>query len=301
MAHISQKNRPSRFFKYMTASTAKVVISKMTLRWSAPKLFNDYAEIQRMPTFRPSLTHSLEKLFSVVTSIVYKHQDKRIDLANLTDPVKELIEAGRSAAARRGATKHEVKAAVSNRFKNPHLIEDTYDRMIREKIDSYASRLRILCLTTKATNARMWAHYGERHNGCALEFRSGAIADCFFKEAKRIRYTNDLTAGSGLEILLYGGTDKQLEMSKENIFYAKTTDWSYEDEWRLQSLLSEPSPVEHTDYVYRPQQLAGIYFGLHCPVEFQSDLLANLPSALKGVPVYKMEQVKGVLQPRALT
>ncbi|GEM_PF-3010395 len=284
----------------MSASTAEIVLFNQTLRWSAASIFNDYAELQRIPTFEPTLTESLERLFCIVTSIVYGRQEKTIDMNRLTEPVRQLVDMGRLEAAKDGATESRVKSAISTRFKNPHLIEDTYANEIRAKIDSFASRLRILCLTTKATNAPLWAHYGDRHTGCALEFQAGAIADCFFTEAKRVRYTDNLHAGPGLDILLYGGTDEQLEASKNNIFYAKTTDWSYEDEWRLQYLLQQPSSGDHDDFRYQPQQLAGIYFGLHCTEQFQKKLIANLPSVMKQTPMYKMEQIKGVLQPRLM-
>src|SRR5262245_43309165 len=39
------------FFKYMSASTAKLVLSNRTLRWSSPLLFNDPFDVPRELSF----------------------------------------------------------------------------------------------------------------------------------------------------------------------------------------------------------------------------------------------------------
>jgi hypothetical protein len=38
-----------RFFKYVTANTARTILENGTLRWSSPAMFNDPFDIRREP------------------------------------------------------------------------------------------------------------------------------------------------------------------------------------------------------------------------------------------------------------
>lgn len=86
-----------------------------------------------------------------------------------------------------------------------------------------AERFRVFCLTTKPTSLLMWAHYGNKHKGLCLEF--DATAEKIWR-ARRVVYADKLPLANADLIL---NPEALLEAS----LLTKSTEWSYEEEYRI--------------------------------------------------------------------
>lgn len=87
----------------------------------------------------------------------------------------------------------------------------------------------ILSLTPRVDSSAMWSHYANRHRGVAIGFDFAKIADfsCSTKGFRRVQditYTEELSELSFSDGLVKGAT---------NVFFRKSKDWEYEDEWRI--------------------------------------------------------------------
>ncbi len=108
--------------------------------------------------------------------------------------------------------------------------------MLNEAIEQHVG---VLSLAESPTNQAMWAHYGNQHHGFLIGFRTSddffdrrrTKGDDFF-HLRRVRYLD--RAFDNVSFINLTGND---------IFFTKGTDWSYEREWRMLALLTKSSKL----------------------------------------------------------
>lgn len=127
-------------------------------------------------------------------------------------------------------------------------------------------------LTQDAFNLLMWSHYANSHQGIVLGIN---IDDLIIKNnlmCRKISYQNFLPNFSPKSIfMIFNSSQKKLnqltiedlEAIKDfiSLLSIKTSDWSYEEEWRIWYLLAPQY------YYYNTIDLKSVYFGLRCPEE----------------------------------
>jgi len=104
----------------------------------------------------------------------------------------------------------------------------------RRMNSTFNEHLGIFCLTENPLNLLMWAHYGDHHRGVVIEFDE---ANPFFNSIKgpeddfrhfrKVNYADNrpsifLTPSDAIEV-----------------FYSKSREWEYENEWRLIAPLAD--------------------------------------------------------------
>lgn len=135
------------------------------------------------------------------------------------------------------------------------------------------SKYGILCLTETPDNLLMWAHYGDSHRGFALQFDE---IHAFFQG-------KDGVAFSSLARIEYA--PKRPVLSYSNLewtvaLFSKSSEWSYEREWRLIRHLAAADHVvaDGTVHLFHvpPDAVRGIILGAMMPPEKQSKFHAVL-------------------------
>ncbi|WP_084679877.1 DUF2971 domain-containing protein [Curvibacter lanceolatus] len=133
----------------------------------------------------------------------------------------------------------------------------------------------IFSLTETNNNELMWAHYANSHTGFAVGFDTETN---FFS-----RRSNDPKLCGELTNVFY--SDKAptvyfepgvMEIPK-NLFFTKTTKWSYEREWRLIRMLSAAdSVVDNKIHLFKvdPPSVVSIIFGQKFP-EAEKESIKN--------------------------
>jgi hypothetical protein len=117
----------------------------------------------------------------------------------------------------------------------------------------------------------MWAHYGDKHKGYCLEF-STEPEGSFFSSAEEVRYKPNYPV-----VKMFTG-DK-LDWGKES-FLTKSTDWAYEEEWRLTS--KQPGHID-----FPPETLLGLILGCKMLDTDQQQILAWNATRHPSVKIFR--------------
>ena len=142
----------------------------------------------------------------------------------------------------RELARRDVEARLS-----PYAIEQTEAEMSEAHRAGVADVTGVYCVTTKPDNLLMWAHYADNHRGICLEF-SGAMALTVGIPMK-VQYSDKRTP-----IEMYRKQSNALELA----LCTKSSDWEYEDEWRIIRPAYEGGSGPATFF---PTQLTGIIIG----------------------------------------
>ena len=146
------------------------------------------------------------------------------------------------------------------------------ERQLLKTINLILSRVGILSLTERFDSLPMWAHYGAQAKGYVLRFNGLAGEFCgdgtgSLNALKPVRYVKDLA----------GVTHDPV--TQENIFFCKFEDWSYEQEWRVISALSDCRMSDDGKmHLHRidPRSVTGVICGWNVPTDDVSALAARL-------------------------
>jgi hypothetical protein len=104
----------------------------------------------------------------------------------------------------------------------------------------YFSRLMIFSLAKRWDKGLMWPHYAQSHQGFCIGFSKSGLAS---------QYPNPLNIAPNVNLdpivpVIYSETRvlvplaKNIEISSD-LFYTKSSDWEYEQEWRLFTQLGD--------------------------------------------------------------
>ena len=246
----------SSFFKYYTAETVKLTLHETRRKWSTPLLFNDPFDNQfdldlpepnedfarqaverfnqRLSSPEPilynqhgSLTPALQLIQQAcINNPEFQHTDE--ELRHLTDAALQGMEAARARVP-------EV------------------NRGIRERM----SDVSIFCLSETKDNLLMWSHYANNHTGAVVEFLSLPEVDSPLICAQPVRYSKTMPK---LDFSGLIGVEQLTRQTMEMLTLTKSSDWEYEQEWRIVSGLRDRSqPYEILPYA--PEEVGSVYLG----------------------------------------
>ena len=129
-------------------------------------------------------------------------------------------------------------------------IESEYRQIQLKKIDKSS----ICCFSLDYMDTTMWSHYADKHKGICLVF---ALADTcpLENEIYWKRMNMSPVNYSNLKPVNY------LKLKKaaiNNLFFTKSNDWNYENEWRMFIL------EENVKFIkFKPEFLKGVIFGVN--------------------------------------
>ena len=119
------------------------------------------------------------------------------------------------------------------------------------------------------TNILMWSHYADSHKGFVIEFKENFIEGA---ELKEVQYSNER------DYLTYEDIE---ESDFDKVFYKKSTEWKYEQEYRAVSPLDDASVVDDNGlhlFAIKKCRVSSITFGCEMSEEnkkFIIDLIKN--------------------------
>jgi Protein of unknown function (DUF2971) len=112
----------------------------------------------------------------------------------------------------------ERAARTQHFLHNPHELSAAFTATSAEMWTQMDMRYRVFCLSAKPNSHLMWGHYADHHRGICLEFD---VRTSLFSSATQVNYN-----ASYPEYALDSG-------GALSPFYTKSSDWSYEEEYRL--------------------------------------------------------------------
>lgn len=258
------------FYKYVSASTAKIVLQNRTLRWSAPLQLNDPFDIQ----FNMRVPSSVDEVKSVALQRLWDVYEGRVQ-PDLRNPMALLFQ------LMRVTTPIMSREELFSEF-GP-AIEEGFERMTASLPSVHADtakifeNVKILCLTTTPDNALMWSHYADAHRGVVIRFRSIPAFDTPYGMAKPVRYVNEvpaLVSAEELADILAGSGVMDTSAILERATHTKSNEWAYENEWRINSGAGRQPGEQYEDVPFGDNELDGVIFGLRTTSADKEDLRA---------------------------
>jgi len=124
----------------------------------------------------------------------------------------------------------------------------------------------VFSLTESNNNELMWAHYANSHTGFAVGFNTET--NFFFRKATDPKLCGELAN------VIYSDTaptvyfDPGVMEIPKDLFFTKTTKWSYEREWRMIRMLSAADyVVDDTIHLFKvdSESIVSVIFGYKFP------------------------------------
>jgi hypothetical protein len=169
------------FFKYMSASTARIVLTNCSLRWSSPVLFNDPFDVPRELSFGISTDELVRASGRRMYQLIEHPPD---DTTALSPNVRLIVDAVKKGIS--SELKAELLAGIDDVTASNHptgaAMED-----LRELWRAWLPSHRILCLAESPTHTAMWHHYADKYRGVVLEFACVDELDSAWLAARPVR------------------------------------------------------------------------------------------------------------------
>lgn len=143
------------FYKYMTASVAKIVLASRSLRWSSPIIFNDPFDV----TQELRLDFDEEQLARALAhEIARLIEDGDTSIGHPVMAALLSISANSDQATR-------SRMAAEFRDDPPAITQGQFDSMalLRETWRNIVPTLRVLCLSERNDVTSMWNHYADQY------------------------------------------------------------------------------------------------------------------------------------------
>ncbi|MCS4242525.1 hypothetical protein M2418_002051 [Rhizobium sp. BIGb0125] len=275
-------NTREHFFKYMSATTAKIVLNNGTLRWSRSTMLNDPFDMN----FELPMNPDVDMIKKEAGRICWQQ------FAEGTVPRESMLK--HALAQVRKLPRDQQEKAFKERF--PAAIDAWVYNMqqmlpqLHKDAKPLIKDFKILSLTVRPNIPTMWSHYADSYRGVVLRFRNGDEKSPFFM-AKPIDYLDELpNLYSDQELIDHLTAKRPLSarMAVDKIIYTKSVHWSYEQEWRISLGSGREKATEFEDQFFALQELDGVIFGLGTSKQ-DKELITLLASKHKPI---KMMQLK---------
>ncbi len=282
MVSLNRKHERMSFFKYMSSSTAEIVLTDCTLRWSSPVEFNDPFDVPRELAFDITPEEIQQALIDKLICLIESPPE---NTEILSPEIKVLLE-----ALKKNET-DELKQSLINDLKEKlenHLPSVDSLLSIQELWREWLPEFRILCLSENHDKASMWYHYADKYKGVVLELLCDDKLDSVWLAAEKVQYPdikpNVYTAKGWAELLIMPQSEA-IDTILNTCLYTKSPDWSYEDEWRISSRKREHEIGTTSDYKISPNEFGDLYLGPHISPDYRNSLL-RLSDAYPNITVF---------------
>lgn len=247
-----------KFFKYVTADTAKIVLESGARRWSSPLLFNDPFDVQ----FDLHVEYDAKKLVSLI----------REELWEIYSGRKELVPANAI-----GRMFKWFLTRVPGLTREQLFVGQKLEELMRQSIQKTEELVpelqahqrlllkdaKLFCVSEVHDNILMWSHYTRDHTGAVLEFDTDKDTESPLTRAEKVVYSKAmprLRTQADMVRFFSGQSRMDQNVIMHNSIYTKASDWSYEREWRVWLPGTEPTK-QTLDIEYTREELVAIYFG----------------------------------------
>lgn len=272
------------FYKFTTAETAKKILITQSVRYSSPLLFNDPFDSVRVLQMPASYSEIQKAISEEAANMI----EDNVQPSSVIVPEMKLILslANLFTAKERKILIDELKRPYNtNKLKYQALkdLQAEWTRMIPKS--------RIFCISEVNDSPVMWAHYANNYKGVVVQFECIDIYESPLLLAEKVNYSDEFPLLGTLDFWRkeitgqtkfdYNQTFKELELSK-------TTEWSYEKEWRVISF-EKKSESLYSDYKIHPREISGIYFGINISEEDRQDIINLRAHQLSHIDLFDLD------------
>ena len=258
----NRRHDRSSFFKYMSAGTARAVLTNCSLRWSSPILFNDPFDVPRELSFGITPDEFVKASGRRMRDLIERPPE---DTTHLLPKIGLIVEAVKKGIPTE--LKQKLLAGIED-VTSTHRPAGAAMDELRERWRTELPDHRILCLTENPRHVAMWHHYADKYQGVVLEFRCIDELDSAWLAAEQVSYPTVkpcVYTADGWAELMTLQPEAAIRTMLHAATYTKSPDWSYESEWRVASFKRPTDTGSFTAYGFHRQELGAVYFGPMIP------------------------------------
>jgi hypothetical protein len=284
---------PERLFKYTSTDAASAILSNQTLQWSSPDAFNDPFDLKNYFHIDFSWSDLRKEALKKLTEMVLAREEPTFADDNEFVPHirwlrEHLI----------GESPEYIKIRLEPGF-TTNLIE----KMMAEGRKFWIEErqiVRILCLAERPDNLLMWSHYAQQHAGVVLEFETKLLEQSASSHAIPVVYSDvvptPFTYQQFLDWLLGQKGFPDVSEYPIALAFSKSTDWSYEREWRFLKYEDPPKSGRHSYFAFPADALVRVYFGSRIDSAKRVGLVSLLIGKYQRAQLLNMREKRGCYQ-----
>ncbi len=236
-----------RLYKYRAFGVRALrSLTEAEVHYAQPRTFNDPLDCD--PTLdvdvgRPTLEKLLYRMFM-----------RRMDKSQAADEIGNL----RYMSTEVGDYKTDKEADA--------YLARMLAREIKNELDDEFAQRGVLSLSATWSSALMWSHYADEHRGICVEYDT---TDQEHPNLGPVSYRAPRAVKASDLVRWKGRNDDAAKQSViQTYFYAKSSEWKYEKEWRDVRNDNGVKPV--------PFRVTAIHFGLRCDIAVITSLVRLL-------------------------
>ena len=288
MRSANRQHERQSFFKYMSLSTAKIVLENSTLRWSSPTILNDPFDIPR--ELFPEVSEQ-QVATAFAQKLIHEVQNPRDNFEELAPGIIEILQSMKQSfptvVSLEMNTRLEglmiVAAKETDVLLSLQVLKDHWLNTLDTK--------RVICVSEEPDIIPMWNHYADGYKGIVLEFACLDELDSVWLIANPINYTDTKPftySAEGLAELVFRNNSWATKYLTVELMRIKTTNWAYEKEWRVSTIKKSNEKGLYSDYGFHPNELKSVILG-H---QFDNSELPNIMALSQKYPNATIKSAK---------
>jgi Protein of unknown function (DUF2971) len=275
------------FYKYTSPETALAILRSGKVRYSSPLTFNDPFDIQSGLHFDFDLESLRERIIDRIGRLAAAPNEPLVDAAG---PWGKLVLEARKHYPAHGFPRARwlsiTKEPLDSLLSEIEYFRQQYEDHWRNKL---LPGIRVFCVSEDRDNLLMSAHYGRDHTGAVFEFWSLPSEDNSLSVARPIQYEDaPLPFFSEREWIDDLTSTKRLDLDAlyQRYAYIKSSEWSYEREWRVWYPLADERLL-YDDVTIRKSEFTSVYVGCCAKPEFQRSVIGLIQTAFPDTKVLR--------------
>lgn len=277
----------------MSLSTAQIVLTNRTLRWSVPALLNDPFDVQ----------------FDLHLNSINRERAKALALDRVWEALfgegeyKPSNELGVLMATLRGKLKPMSREELEEVYSAA--IDKSLDALFahlpehQSEIRRYMAKTKVICFSEVPDSILMWAYYAEQQKGVVLGFHAPEGSNSALLEARPLRYSKEVPPLLTDEFLadMSGGVERMNAKSLiESMTTTKAIEWAHEREWRITLGYGRQPDAMVEDIAFPADELESIIFGCLTPKSSIDELSAMAREKYPHVKLKRAVKADGKFQ-----
>jgi hypothetical protein len=256
---ITSRHNRAAFFKYYTASSAKLTLANGSRKWSTPFLFNDPFDNQfdlDFPEPTPELVKQQTEQFHALlrSSEPFRpdyFESKEICVA--MEYLRQIHQANPDFQYSEDDLAY-VEGGTLQGMQNVRKTTPDASAEIRRIMADTT----IFCVSETHDNILMWSHYAENHTGAVIEFLAAPEVDSPLLVAQPVRYSQEMPR-LRYDIMMMDSKKARMEVL-DIITLSKSEVWAYEKEWRVWATLRNKTQT-YEIIPFALEEIGAVYLG----------------------------------------
>jgi hypothetical protein len=272
-------------FKYMSVDVAPLFAKNLRVRFTQPFELNDPFEFRPMLDFvgtaddvRPVVEARIDRMYGTLDGAFAMMEKQLAADPNFAKLLTAPLDVLRKIVAGNPALQKQFIEAVQQH--KAELLDNTrmapiWEAEWKKFRQALGQALGIFSLTEDPANILMWSHYGSQHFGVVAEFdekhpwfNQRTVPSDDLRHLVKVAYVRNPHPHTWKQV---NGTD---------MLYTKTSDWSYEREWRMIRPLKDGAEVSSGIFCFEvpAEAVRSITFGYRTKPALEAEIRAAINS-----------------------